>query len=58
MGSASLFICSVQNILMAGKPVPADEAEFRKSFGKLKERLDSLRNEIRRRRNKNVLWKF
>jgi len=40
------------------KRTPADEAEFRKSFRKAKKKLQSIRSEIRRRRNKNVLWKF
>ena len=43
---------------MARKTAPADEAEFRKSLRKAKKRLESIRSEIRRRRNKNPLWKF
>ncbi|HJW97011.1 MAG TPA: hypothetical protein VJ485_02505 [archaeon] len=43
---------------MAKKSVPADEAEFRKSFRKAKKKLEGIRKEIRRRRNKNPLWKF
>ena len=37
---------------------PADEIELRKTFRGIKRKLSSLRNEIRRRRNKNALWKF
>jgi len=43
---------------MSKKSVPADEKEFRKSFRKVKKRLRAVRNEIRRRRNRNPLWKF
>jgi len=40
------------------KKAPADEAEFRKSFRKAKSKLQGIRKEIRRKRNKNPLWEI
>jgi hypothetical protein len=33
-----------------------DTAEFRKSLGKAKKKLEGIRNGIRRRKNRNPLW--
>jgi hypothetical protein len=40
------------------RAVPVDEAEFRKSLGRAKEKLEDIRNEIRRRKNRNPLWEI
>jgi hypothetical protein len=37
---------------------PADEVEIKKSFRKIRKALGSLIDELKRRRNKNALWKF
>ncbi len=37
---------------------PADEVEIKKSVSRARKVLSSFRNEFRRRRNKNALWKF
>lgn len=43
---------------MEREPVPVDEAEFKKSFRRLMERLKALRNGLRRRMNRDILWRF
>jgi len=40
------------------KQTPADEVEIRKSLRAIKKALRNFWSEVRRRRNKNVLWKF
>ena len=37
---------------------PADEVELKKSLRGIKKAVSKFWNEIRRRRNKNALWKF
>ena len=40
------------------KREPADEVELKKSIRGIKRALSNFWNEVRRRRNKNALWKF
>jgi hypothetical protein len=37
---------------------PADEIEIKKSIRSIRRALSNFWNEVRRRRNKNALWKF
>ena len=37
---------------------PADEAELKKSLKSIRRVLNSFWSDIRRRRNRNALWKF
>jgi hypothetical protein len=37
---------------------PADEVEFKRFFSRIRKALAGLRSDLRRKRNKNALWKF
>jgi hypothetical protein len=40
------------------KRTPADEVELKKSLRGIRKVVGGFRSEVRRKRNKNALWKF